>query len=1026
VLAHALPDQTLKQSFFSDRSSYTIPANSFTDVDVGDTLTYQASLADGSALPNWLGFDANTLTFTASTWSINSGTLFANEGTFDIRLTAIDNSGASVSDVFKLVVEANHNPTVVTGAALVAGLEDTPYLFNEADFLSLFSDPDGDNLSLVSFGMAGQLAVVSFVNNNNGTYTASPRANYNGNLTVYYTVVDGRGGMINSWQNLTILPVNDAPSGTDKTITFGENSTHTFTAADFGFSDVDGNSFLAVKISSLPLAGSLKLNGVAVSDNTFISFTDINNGQFTYSPALNASGANYASFNFQVQDNGGMANGGVDLDGSANTLSFNVAAITYNLVGTTGNDVLTGGAGNDTLNGGVGADVMKGGAGNDIYYVDNTDDSVIEGNTEGVDTVYSTVTYTLADNVENLVLMENAVGVSGSPVGAVGNALNNLLIGNSTNNFFVGGEGVDTMIGGAGNDTYFVDTVDDIIKENISEGWDVIWSTSDYTLAANVEVLHLLGTDNLNAYGNAAINQLFGNSGNNKLDGGGGSDYLYGGAGNDTYMVSNANDKIVENIGGGIDTVYSSVSYTLAANVDNLTLTGSASTAAFGNELNNVLTGNSGDNIFAGGAGANTLIGGAGNDTYFVDTIGDSVTEQLNEGTDTVSSSINYTLTANVERLFLTGTALNGTGNAQANLLIGNNGNNTLDDGGTDVGADTLIGGAGDDTYIIHNTADTIIESAGQGTDTAYAFFDYTLAANIEQLTLTGSAINGTGNTDANLIVGSSGNNSLNGGGGADWLVGNDGNDTYIVDNLGVTVLENSVSGGTDNVQSSVTFVLTANVENLSLTGSAAAGYGNALDNIITGNSANNLLVGNAGADTLIGGLGQDAYNLNEASPATDTIRIATGDSIASMTGYDYAVGFKPGTGTNTIGVDQLDLVSTTIATNTAGTNGIDSALGTIKSHSITAGIIKFDNADNYDIATPLAISMANPSLANEVISYLQANITAGNSVAFTTTEGNTFVFQDDGTTDTLVALVGVTATSLDNTGLAANSVWIV
>jgi Ca2+-binding RTX toxin-like protein len=447
---------------------------------------------------------------------------------------------------------------------------------------------------------------------------------------------------------------------------------------------------------------------------------------------------------------------------------------------------------------------------------------------------------------------------------------------------------------------------------------------------------------------------------------------------------------------------------------------GSSAIDGYGNALDNSLTGNSADNVLVGNAGADTMTGRAGNDTYFVDNIGDSVTEQLNEGTDTVSSSINYTLTANVERLFLTGTALNGTGNADNNLLIGNSGNNSLDGGVAGVGADTLIGGAGDDTYVVRNSSDTLSESAGQGTDTAYAFVDYTLAANIEQLTLTGPAIRGTGNTDANLIVGSSGNNSLNGGGGADWLVGNDGNDTYTVDNLGVTVLENSVSGGTDNVQSSVTFVLTANVENLSLTGSAAsAGYGNALDNIITGNSANNLLVGNAGADTLIGGLGQDAYNLNEASPATDTIRIATGDSLATIGSDDYTIGFQLGTGTiNTIGVDQLDLVSTNISVNAVAVNGSNS--GNIMSHSINNGIISFDDIDNYTTA----LSITGIDIPN-ILNYLQANITNNETVAFVT-EGCTYVFQDGGATDTFVALIGTVASSVNTTGLAANSVWIV
>jgi Ca2+-binding RTX toxin-like protein len=819
---------------------------------------------------------------------------------------------------------------------------------------------------------------------------------------------------------ITDLPPNTAPTlVTPTTVTYTDtqfvddfiNQTGTHQTGTLSGSDVDVGTTLTYGITG----GTPDLIAGTVSKtNAFGTLTvTTTTGAYSfipYAPAIEPLGANATDTDSTI--NVTVSDGALSV-----SKAFTVTITQQGTTETNLDNTFTGKSANSI-------DSWAGLSGNDTYNVDNVGDIIDEQAVGGTDTVLSSVNYTLSANVERLYLL-------GLALIGTGNTVANLIVGNSGNNSLDGVEGpntADTLIGGAGDDTYSVHNANDTVTENAGQGTDIVSAYVDYTLADNVEQLNLTGSAVIYGTGNSGANLIVGNAADNILNGGGGADWLVGGAGNDTYIINNPNVTVLENNAGGTDTVQSIVTYVLTDNVEILTLMGSSAIDGYGNALDNSLTGNSADNVLVGNAGADTMTGRAGNDTYFVDNIGDSVTEQLNEGTDTVSSSINYTLTANVERLFLTGTALNGTGNAQANLLIGNNGNNTLDDGGADVGADTLIGGAGDDTYIIHNTADTVIESAGQGSDTAYAFFDYTLAANIEQLYLEegSAAIRGTGNTNANLIVGNSGNNSLNGGEGADWLVGNDGNDTYTVDNLGVTVLENSVSGGTDNVQSSVTFVLTANVENLRLTGSAAAGYGNALDNTITGNSANNLLVGNAGADTLIGGLGQDAYNLNEASPATDTIRIASGDSIASMTGYDYVVGFKPGTGTNTIGVDQLDLVSTLIATNTAGSNGIDSALGTIKSHSITAGIIKFDNADNYDIATPLAISMANPSLANEVISYLQANITAGNSVAFTTTEGNTFVFQDDGTTDTLVALVGVTATSLDNTGLAANSVWIV
>ena len=141
------------------------------------------------------------------------------------------------------------------------------------------------------------------------------------------------------------------------------------------------------------------------------------------------------------------------------------------------------------------------------------------------------------------------------------------------------------------------------------------------------------------------------------------------------------------------------VSFALGANVENLTLTGSADIDGTGNALANVLTGNSGANTLDGGAGADTLTGGAGDDTYVVDNAGDSLTENAGEGTDTVRSSIAWTLGANLENLVLTGSAaIDGTGNAANNQLTGNGNDNVLDGR---AGADAMAGGMGDDTYVV-------------------------------------------------------------------------------------------------------------------------------------------------------------------------------------------------------------------------------------------------------------------------------------------------------------------------------------
>ena len=242
-------------------------------------------------------------------------------------------------------------------------------------------------------------------------------------------------------------------------------------------------------------------------------------------------------------------------------------------------------------------------------------------------------------------------------------------------------------------------------------------------------------------------------------------------------------------------------------------LTGTGAINGTGNELDNVLGGNTGANVLTGaagndslngGAGNDTLIGGTGNDTYYVDAVGDVITEVGGEGTELVNStSLNYTLGANVENLVLQGAGnINGTGNTQDNVLGGNAGANVLTGAaGNDslnggAGVDTLVGGTGHDTYYVDNASDVVTELIGEGTDLVYSTAaSYTLSANVDKLTLAGTAdISGAGNDLNNVIVGNAGANVLSGEAGDDYIDGAAGNDS-LVGGLGNDTLLGSAGG---------------------------------------------------------------------------------------------------------------------------------------------------------------------------------------------------------------------------------------
>jgi Ca2+-binding RTX toxin-like protein len=551
------------------------------------------------------------------------------------------------------------------------------------------------------------------------------------------------------------------------------------------------SGFLAnLNLSTLNGANGFKLNGVAAVDQAgfFVAsagdvngdgYDDLIVGAPFADPNGSASGSSYIIFGHATTAAAVVYTGtsGDDIqngDTGGDTLSGGGGNDTLN--GLAGIDTLNGGDGNDIIDGGTGADAMTGGLGDDSFFVDNAGDTTAEASGEGYDTVRSTLNWTLAANLDALILDGSADinGTGNSDNNAItGNGGANTLDGGAGNDTLSGGAGIDTltggngvdllyggseadsldggangdlldggtgadaMAGGLGDDSYYVDDAGDTTVEAVGQGNDVVHTTISWTLSTNTETLILDGAGDINGTGNSAANIMTGNGGANQLDGGDGDDLIKAGAGNDTVLGGIGADQILgqdgaDNLDGGADNDRLD-----GGNGDDILAGGSGADildggigvdgldGGIGNDQlnggdgNDSLNGGTGNDVLTGGLGADAMTGGTGDDTYYVDDAGDTTVEVSSEGSDIVHAAINWTLAANVEILIQDGAGnIDGTGNAIANTLNGNGGSNILDGGaGDDVikagnGNDILIGGTGADILVGGGGADTFVVTA--------------------------------------------------------------------------------------------------------------------------------------------------------------------------------------------------------------------------------------------------------------------------------------------------------------------------
>jgi len=506
-------------------------------------------------------------------------------------------------------------------------------------------------------------------------------------------------------------------------------------------------------------------------------------------------------------------------------------------------------------------------------------------------------------------------------------------------NLIFGGSGNDTINGGADINALHGEDGDDVLN-----AWIGNWSEH---------------------YGGAGNDSLTGGDYGNYLDGGAGTDTLTGGDGADTYLVDSTLDRIIEsytpyydNDPNPADTVMSSVTWVLGANLENLSLLGSAAINGTGNALNNILAGNSGTNTLNGKGGQDTVDYSAATSALTVNLA--RTTLQFigsDQGSDQLIS-IENVLGSNHSDLI--------TGTAGANFLNGAAGNDTLAGG---AGRDTLNGGQGEDTLDYRTATGTVIADLDAGSASNDGTGSVDTLIGMESIWSGSGNDRLVGNYANNRLEGRNGNDTLSGGAGVDTLVGGAGIDTldyssayHLHINLALGTATNDGSGSSDVFSS---------IENV---------IGNAGENVMIGNSADNRLEGGRGSDTLAGGLGNDYLDGGDGDIegnvyySRDTVSY---DGIGAAVNVSLALAVAQNTGG--AGIDTLidfeDLVggagNDRLAGNSAsnyifGQIGNDTLVGDAGNDTLAGGD-GVDTADYSAFVAALSFDLATQRVENSV-----------------------------------------------------------
>jgi VCBS repeat-containing protein len=454
---------------------------------------------------------------------VGSNVVFTPEANYSgiasYTYTISDGKGGTSTAKVNIDIQPVNDTPVAINDTLTA-TEDASITYTAAQLLSNDTDVDSTamTISSVTSGVGGTVVL-----NANGTVTFAPTANFNGNATFTYRTTDGSAISSPATVTVAVASVNDAPAGTSSTVNIIEDQGYTLTTANFGFTDAaDNNAFLAVRISTVPTGGTLYLNNVAVTAGAYVSVADINAGKLTYLPPADGTGTR--SFTFQVQDNGGTANGGVNQDASPNTLTFSIVDVpsatdktgntnghAFSVLANSGNFSILDSGGTDSINvvtaaGAVFTKLNFEHVGNNLEFIQTT-----SAGTANVSVINQ---YVAANTIETLSFSSGGdyVGFQVGTAATTTYNLNTTSAGSTSNDIIVGTTADDTLTGGGGT------------------GRDIIFGGGgNDTITATGSGNHLLN-------GGLGNDTLVGGTGSDWLIGGKGNDSLTGGAGADTFV----------------------------------------------------------------------------------------------------------------------------------------------------------------------------------------------------------------------------------------------------------------------------------------------------------------------------------------------------------------------------------------------------------------------------------------------------------------------------------------------------------